>query len=124
MASFESFMFLSLPNGGFIASNRIVCMWNALSRSGIKYLQQAKQTNTFIDLTGGRPVLTIILTDYGMTIGVAQRPTTVGARLNGQLYQYSRSLIDNGALSATPSDTLSFENEEFAHELVSETGKG
>lgn len=122
--TFETIFLLNIGQGSSVSASRIVAIWRADMKPAMRYIQQAKQTNTFIDMTGAFKTRSIIITDYGLTIGTMYNADTLRDRINRQLLKFStQGLEDNLVLGEGVTDEdLVFDH--FDDTLVSKTGVG
>ena len=67
--------------GNMICANSIECIVTPGSAAARRLIKRAKESNTFLDMTAGHAIKSLILLESGRLIGSAISPRTVAARI-------------------------------------------
>lgn len=122
--TFETMYMISIGQGCSVASSRIVAIWRADMKAAVRHLQQAKQTNTFIDMTGLQKVRSIIITDHGLTIASIFTAPTLRDRVNRQLFKMSQQTLEDNIIITDGADEDDLLFDKYDDTMLSETGIG
>ncbi len=67
--------------GNMLCANSIECIVTPGSAAARRLIKRAKESNTFLDMTAGHAIKSLILLESGRLIGSAISPRTVAARI-------------------------------------------
>ena len=122
--TFETIYFFNIGQGCSVAAARVVAIWRADMKAAIRHLQQAKETNTFLDMTGSQKTRSIIITDYGLTIGTVFTAGTLRERMNRQLLKFSSQTLEDNLIVTDDADETDLLFDKYDDTLVSKSGVG
>lgn len=93
-------------------------------RAAVRQIKMAKQTNTYIDMSGLHKVKSIIILDNGMTVATIFTAGALRNRINHQIYKMLAQSLDESML--VPEDTVNTDMlfDKYDDTLVSESGVG
>lgn len=86
---------VNIGNNNSISAARIVAIWSMEMRGAAAYVQQARRTNTFFDMSGNKKLRSVILTDYGALFGSMYTALTLKSRINREIAQLTARTIDD-----------------------------
>lgn len=93
-------------------------------RAAVRQIKTAKQTNTFIDMTGLHKAKSIIVLDNGMTVATIFTAGALRNRINHQIFKMSSQNIEEAMVIGDEMVDTDMLFDKYDDTLVSENGVG